>query len=89
MAFGYLQRRKLYNFSGEPVSVLTHPYSTRVEPHVFQFLPTASHLEQIDMFVLNSSAKRQTDTKFLNAVESLCDSTEEPSGSWHLIRYCQ
>lgn len=67
--------------------MLSHPHSeeflphVQVEPLVFQFLPAASHLVQIDIFVLNTSTKRQVDTKFLNAVESLCDSTEEPSGS--------
>lgn len=67
--------------------MLSHPHSEEFLPHVqvehpvFQFLPVASHLVQTDIFVLNSSTKRQVDTKFLNAVESLCDSTEEPSGS--------
>lgn len=75
--------------------MLSHPYSkeflpyVQVEPPVLQFLPIVSHLVQIDIFVLNSSTKRQIDTKFLNAVESLCNSTEEPSGSWNLIRCCQ
>lgn len=73
--------------------MLSHPYSkeflpyVQVEPPVFQFLPIASHLVQIDIFVLNSCTKRQIDTTFLNAAERLCDGTEEPSGSWHLMRY--
>ena len=43
----YLQRRRLYNLSGQPVPVLCHPQSEEVLPHVqtelpmLQFMPIA------------------------------------------------
>lgn len=44
MAFEYLPRGRLYNFSGQPVTVLDHPHSNKVFPDVlvtpmFQLLP--------------------------------------------------
>jgi len=35
----YLQRRRLHNFSGQPVPVLHHPQSEEVLPHVQMELP--------------------------------------------------
>ena len=48
--FEYLQRRGLYNPSGQPLLVLHHPQSKEVLPHVqmelpmLQFVPVAPHL---------------------------------------------
>ena len=82
MGFEYLPRRRLHNFSGQPVPVLYHLQSKKVFPHVCLELPTFQ-VVPIPSSVTQNHRKESGPIHFTPALEIFISIDKIPSQLHH------